>query len=1020
MHPPGRRTIPTLLVPFALLLPLAPVRSQQLVADLSPPSTSVVSSVPTAIVDLGGIAVFVATTAHGRELWRSDGTPAGTYLLRDINPGSRAANPEQLTVVGNLVFFVATVAGMGTELWRTDGTTAGTFLLRDDAGSNSGAPLTLAAYGGWLYFDACDAATGCSELWRSDGTEAGTVLFADLVPGTGSATPRLLAAGAGRLFFTASTTATGRELWSTDGTVSGTRLVVDANPGAASSTFQTAIGSPQGIFFVGNDGSATGNELYLSDGTVAGTRRVADLWAGTASPGITALTAFGNGVLFAADDGTGGGTEPWFSDGTAAGTRRLGDLRPGAASSSPSAFTQLAAGLAVFAATTDATGTELYRTDGTAAGTTIVADIQAGTASSSPNSFAAMGGFALFAADPNSVTIGEELWRTDGTAAGTSLVADLYPGGNGVYARHSSPYGLAVVGNTVFFGATLASPGTELCSSDGTATGTHLVMDLYPAQGGSEPTMFRSTANGVVFGAANNLWRSDGTAAGTSGLGMTYPEFLVELGGLAYGHGGPIAGFGYELFVTDGTIAGTRLAVDVNPGSATSYISPMRVANGRLWFCGWDGTTGNDVFVSDGTPFGTRKLTSVLPSSPRASGFVAAGSGTVAFAGKDPQANTELWLSDGSVAGTQLVDLYPGATASSPYGFYPAGNVTWFVATTPTGRMLCVTDGTPQGTSEIARVSNGATQLVALANGVLVFVQNSLSGSSGPEPFRYDGATSGPVLIGELRPGAAHGGIADMTAIGNLAFFTGSDGVHGRELWVTDGYALAMVRDLYPGAADGVIAGTVSHLPGTNLAIFAGSDGADGLQVFVSDGTAAGTTQIGKIGLRAGIGAVELAEFTLVQGAVWFRGDDGLTGSEPWRIDLRGVVAATGTNGTGCAGTGGRVPVLDAAGQPRLGNAAFGFQLGNAPPSTFSAVLISAVPSNVLIGTCRLRLAQPILQLPGVLTGATGTAFTPLPIPAVPSYAGLRLYAQAFVVDPQGSLLGIGSLSNGLWALLGY
>src|SRR5436305_170855 len=70
---------------------------------------------------------------HGEELWRSDGTPAGTALVKDLNPGSGPSSPSTLTVVGPTVYFAAYEPTGGYELWRSDGTAAGTALVKDIA-----------------------------------------------------------------------------------------------------------------------------------------------------------------------------------------------------------------------------------------------------------------------------------------------------------------------------------------------------------------------------------------------------------------------------------------------------------------------------------------------------------------------------------------------------------------------------------------------------------------------------------------------------------------------------------------------------------------------------------------------------------------------------------------------------------------------------------------------------------------------------------------------------------------------
>ena len=70
----------------------------------------------------------------GLELWISDGTEEGTKLLKDIDTGSSSSNPEYFTQMGGYVYFGAGGggrSGINSSLWRTDGTEAGTTIVKD-------------------------------------------------------------------------------------------------------------------------------------------------------------------------------------------------------------------------------------------------------------------------------------------------------------------------------------------------------------------------------------------------------------------------------------------------------------------------------------------------------------------------------------------------------------------------------------------------------------------------------------------------------------------------------------------------------------------------------------------------------------------------------------------------------------------------------------------------------------------------------------------------------------------------
>ena len=176
------------------------------------------------IVELNGVVLFTASDgSHGYELWKTDGTEAGTSMVKDINPGSDSSSVRSGIVIGGTYFFEARDGGYNYELWKSDGTEAGTTLVKDINPGASGSRLKeMVEFNGVLYFRASDGAHG-DELWKSDGTEAGTVMVKDIYPGTTSGSPDELTVANDILFFEARDNNTHYyELWKTDGTEVGT------------------------------------------------------------------------------------------------------------------------------------------------------------------------------------------------------------------------------------------------------------------------------------------------------------------------------------------------------------------------------------------------------------------------------------------------------------------------------------------------------------------------------------------------------------------------------------------------------------------------------------------------------------------------------------------------------------------------------------------------------------------------------------------------------------------------------
>ncbi|QGJ71391.1 Hypothetical protein PBC10988_30960 [Planctomycetales bacterium 10988] len=368
--------------------------------------------------EMNGTVFFAANDGtNGVELWKSDGTSAGTQMVKNINTGPAGANPElssnprALQNVNGTLFFGANDGSNGFELWKSDGTSAGTVLVKDiNPGSSSSFVNFTENLNGTLFFSALESSVGY-ELWKSDGTSAGTVLVKDINPGTLYSRPTDITNVGGTLFFGAiqSSPDIGFELWKSDGTSTGTVLIKDINPDVVNS-FTSTYSTPKDftevngtVFFTANDGTA-GYELWKTDGTSAGTELVKEILPGSAGPRPTDLENMNGTLFFAANDGT-NGTELWMSDGTSAGTMLVKDINP-TISSYPSSLENVNNTL-WFAANDGTNGTELWRSYGTSGGTTLAFDLNM-SGSSSPKGMTNINGTLFFAANDGSN--GNELW----------------------------------------------------------------------------------------------------------------------------------------------------------------------------------------------------------------------------------------------------------------------------------------------------------------------------------------------------------------------------------------------------------------------------------------------------------------------------------------------------------------------------------------------------------------------------------------------------------------------------------
>jgi ELWxxDGT repeat protein len=223
--------------------------------------------------DVNGELFFTADDgSHGDELWKSDGTAAGTTLVADINPGPTGSNPADLTNVNGTLFFSADDGVHGRELWESDGTAAGTILLTDLNGSSGSNPNDLTVYNGKLFFAATSSDLG-RELWQYDLT-SGQLSVIDINPGPGSSSPAWLTVMGGLLYFSADDGSNGHQLWVTDGTQAGTSMVADIRPGRRGANPQHLFAASNGLLYFTADDGSNGRQLWQSDGTAAGTSLV--------------------------------------------------------------------------------------------------------------------------------------------------------------------------------------------------------------------------------------------------------------------------------------------------------------------------------------------------------------------------------------------------------------------------------------------------------------------------------------------------------------------------------------------------------------------------------------------------------------------------------------------------------------------------------------------------------------------------------------------------------------------------
>jgi ELWxxDGT repeat protein len=433
----------------------------------------------------------------------------------------------------------------------------------------------------------------------------------------------------------------------------------------------------------------------------------------------------------------------------AADVHLIRDISLGASSSEPSQLTRVGENL-FFTAESIPGDTELWTSDGTATGTRLVKDIAPGPASSLPRQLTDVNGILYFSA--RRVHAGKfELWRSDGTDVGTYIVADISPTSSAQLSDFTN------VNGTLYFSATDGTTGQELWKSDGTAAGTVLVKDMNPGSGSGSPRGLLNVG-GILFFSADDgmhgreLWKSDGTSFGTVMVQDSVP--------------GPVSASPVELTEVGGMI----------------FYTTYHSANQGLWKS--DGTNAGTVPVR---AFSTVQggLNYGLPTQLTAVGD------KLFFTATETATGLELWSSDGTSSGTQLVkDIFPGTFSSVPSNLINYNGTLFFsVGYTGNGPKFYKSDGTEPGTIPANSLAvSGLETPLTVHSGKIYFIESA----NGKFSVWSSNGISEPVFEYQFD---FVGRIGEFESVGDTLYFMASDVSFGGELWALNQLTPPSVTD---------------------------------------------------------------------------------------------------------------------------------------------------------------------------------------------------------------------------------
>lgn len=695
-------------------------------------------------------------------------------LLGDLNVSPLSSQflsePRDFAELGGgVVLFVAEASSNETSLYRSDGTAQGTLPLTGTFTS----PRSLVSLPPDRVVFTAESDAG-RELWITDGSESGTLLLADISPGSDSSMPAALTTSGNLVFFHADDGVHGRELWVTDGTTSGTILLVDIRPGLPGSWTVSPSGGTAEVLHPTAPGSIVAqtvlgsSAIWTSDGTPQGTTTESQVPIPSA---VTVEGALGNRVIVQQAQlfPTAQYELQSFDPGGAPEA-----LLPNPTSQPSRVFVHEGTAYVI---EFDGTNALVLESDGTAGGTILLETIPlAIPAQTNLSRFTgAVGNRVLLwlGTEPGEA----DLYAIDTNTGIVSFVSDV---GDGREFPSTDVAGVEFNGYLYFYGKTFLVD--QLWRSDGTQAGTEPFHSVTPFADHAGLTDEGLLFAGAVSNACVGLWLLTGIADETRVLPAigdgplndgSNPRLLGVVGERALYATEGASSF---LWSTDGTPAGT-ISLGLQGGPVVGLANFASTGERAIFnvLSSASGSTLRTTWLSDGTPEGTEPsdlggpLSSwnLIDAKPFGERFLLVAS--------RQSTGREVWISDGSLQGTQLLaDFVPGPQSSAGESVFVWRDKGFWLASVNGTYELVVTDGTVSGTQLLGVNFGNSTQFVLdefFGFDNVVYFQGPSTDPLGRELWRTDGTSAGTILAWDLNPGSQGSTPRSMTRVGDrLAF----------------------------------------------------------------------------------------------------------------------------------------------------------------------------------------------------------------------------------------------------------